>query len=96
MRSSDDQLGYINSRRGCSRINWFNGQSYNSTLGPCSFGDKLSMIAATRRTASFTALTHSIVPSLQARIQSAARWKTSTKLVTSGAFALTGGDGRDG
>ena len=48
-----------------------------------------------RRNASFTALAHSIVPSLQARIQSATRcWVTLTKPVARGAPAVTDGDGR--
>jgi hypothetical protein len=52
------------------------GQFHNSSLGPCSFPDRLSIetaIAAMRRKASFTVLAHSIVPSLQARIHSATR-----------------------
>jgi len=49
-----------------------------------------------RREASLTASIQSIVPSLQARLQSTARCLiTSTKPVTNEALELTGRDGRD-
>jgi hypothetical protein len=72
---------------------------YNSSLGPCSFPDGLSVettIPINCRRTSFTALTHSIVPSLQARIQRAIRcWVNSTNLVAGEGLARTDGDGRD-
>ena len=72
--------------------------SHNSSLGPCSFPDGLSVettIAMKCRKTSFTALTHSIVPSLQARTQSATRCRvTSANLVAGEALARPDGDGR--
>jgi hypothetical protein len=73
---------------------------YNSSLGPFSFPDGPSVetiIAINCRTTSFTALTHSIAPSLQACIQSAIRCRViSTNLVAGEALGRTGdGDGRD-
>jgi len=68
--------------------------SHKSSRGPCSFSDKLSIKITTRRMASLIASAHSIVPSLQARIQNAARRRITPTNLGSEALALTGGVGR--
>jgi hypothetical protein len=68
--------------------------SHKSSRGPCSFSDKLSIEITMRRMASLIASAHSIVPSLQARIQNAARRRITPTKLGSEALALTGGVGR--